>query len=161
MNTKAILGVILIIPFIFFLGLLTLNDINFDINIGGHMERAANANTIELATQEMKIVVNNMKNKGMTSGYTSVIYKTPDEDVGYWYTNMNDSLSELYTISSNSSQLEKSNVLMKLRESLTSSESGSSGITVPEGITRFPYNTGYAIVGYIFLILCIIGLIFS
>lgn len=130
------------------LSTLTYQSIIFDIEIGGHMGRAANANTIELAAQEMNIVVQNMEKRGMTKGYTSIIYKTPDEDVGYWYNNMNDSLAELRSVNPDATKLEKSNVLMKLRESLTTNDK----IVVPQGIERFPYNALFAVYNLIFLI---------
>lgn len=130
----------------------------FDIDIGGHMKRASDANTIELATQEMRVVVTNMEQRGMTEGYTSVIYRTPDEDVGYWYDNMNSSLKELESINPNASQLEKSNVLMKLRESLTDSEESGSEIKIPPGISRYPNNLLWVIVGLISIFLMCAGM---
>ncbi len=131
----------------------TYQGVIFDIEIGGHMERAANANTIELATQEMNIVVQNMEKRGMIEGYTSIIYKTPDEDIGFWYNNMNNSLVELRSINPDATKLEKSNVLMKLRESLTD----NNRIVVPPGIERFPYNALFAVYNLILIIIIICG----
>ncbi len=145
--------VISLFVLIIMLSTLTYQSIIFDIEIGGHMNRAANANTIELATQEMNIVVQNMEKRGMTEGYTSIIYKTPDEDVGYWYNNMNDSLTELMSVNPNATKLEKSNVLMKLRESLTT----DGKIVVPPGIERFPYNALFAVYNLIIIIVTFWG----
>lgn len=153
-------GIILILPIIGYGGILVYKDIRFNIDIGGHMKRAADANTVELATQEMQIVVKNMEQAEMTSGYTSVIYRTPDEDVGFWYTNMKNSLKELQEVKPDTSQLEKSNVLMKLRETLLdNTREGGTGITVPPGISRFPNNAIYAILFWVFLIIAIAGVI--
>lgn len=70
-----ILGLLLCMPFISYLGLAWYKaDVVFNQEIGGHMERASNANTIDLAMKEMEIVVANMEKNGYTSGYTSVIY---------------------------------------------------------------------------------------
>ncbi len=155
-----ILGIILILPIIGYGGILVYKDIRFDIDIGGHMKRAADANTIELATQEMQIVVKNMEQAEMTSGYTSVIYRTPDEDVGFWYANMKNSFKELQEVKADASQLEKSNILMKLRETLldNTKERGVE-VTAPPGISRFPYNVIYAILFWVLLAIAIVGCI--
>ncbi len=112
-----------------------------------------NAGGAELATQEMNIVVQNMEKRGMIEGYTSIIYKTPDEDIGFWYNNMNNSLVELRSINPDATKLEKSNVLMKLRESLTD----NNRIVVPPGIERFPYNALFAVYNLILIIIIICG----
>lgn len=136
-------------------------DYRFNVEIGGHMERAANANTIELATQEMETVVTNMERNELTKGYTSIIFPEPNEDVEFWYKNMNDSLKELKSVNLNASQLEKSNILMKLRETLTDSGSkGQNKIVVPTGISRYPYNALYLIWGILSILMLIFGVYF-
>lgn len=55
----------------------------------------------------MKIVVTNMEDRGYTKGYTSILYETPDEDIGFWHENMNLSLAELESISPDAEKLEK------------------------------------------------------
>lgn len=47
MNTKKILGIVLCIPFFLWLVAFIGTGIIFDIDIGGHMKRAADSNTIE------------------------------------------------------------------------------------------------------------------
>ncbi len=42
----------------------------------------------------------------MTSGYTSILWQTPDEDIGFWYTNLKASQQELQNLQSNNA-LEK------------------------------------------------------
>ena len=64
-------------------GVCILRGINFNVECKGHLKRAADANTIELAKQELDIALSYLEREGMTEGYTSVLYKTPDEDVGF------------------------------------------------------------------------------
>ena len=128
------------------------NAITFNQDISGHLKRAADANTIELATKEMETALGSIEQRGLTSGYTSILYKTPDEDINFWYSNLSDSLSELKTVNPNASQLEKSNVLMKLRETLLDSGEKSTSITCPSGISVYPYNTAFCIWGWLSLI---------
>ncbi len=128
----------------------------FDINCGGHITRASHANTVDLARQELVGVVKYLEENRLTDGYTSILYQTPDEDVGFWYKNLKDSLEELHHVKSDASQLEKSNVLIKLRESLQSHGEKGDSIIVPGGISVYPNNTAYAvwasISGLLFLI---------
>jgi hypothetical protein len=116
------------------------NAISFNKNCGGYLTRAANANTVELASKELTKAIKYLDNNELTTGYTSVIYTTPDEDIGYWYSNLEASLKELKSVNENASLLEKSNVLMKLRESLTSNGEGGDRLIVPKGISMYPYN---------------------
>jgi hypothetical protein len=144
-DNNIIIGIVLCLPFLLIVGGEIYQGEMFDINIGDHMQRAANANKIDLAKQEMQTVVTNMEKAGMTSGYTSVVYTSPDEDVGYWYQNMKEANTDLQSVDAdNITRLEESNVLMKLRESLTDSSDGKSSIAVPEGISRFPNNKPWA-----------------
>ena len=154
---KAFIGIILCIPFLFWAGIRTYRSVTFGIDCGGHMERAGSANSIELARQEMEMVVKYADAHNMTSGYTSILYNTPDEDVGFWYNNMKASLEELCKVGAESTPLEKSNILIKLRESLLRHGDKSTHITVPEGISVFPNNIAFCFLGVILTIMGVIG----
>ena len=119
-------------------------SIQFDRNCGGHLKRAADANTVELASQELKVALDYMREARLTTGYTSVIYQTPDEDIGYWHTNLNDSYNELQDLPESATTLEKSNTLMKLRETILDAGEKGDSLTVPKGITRYPNNGKWA-----------------
>lgn len=55
---------------------------------------------------------------------------------------------ELDTLPVDATSLEKTNVLMKLRESLTDNDSnGTTGVIIPSGITVYPNNTLYFLWG--------------
>ena len=156
---KIFFGIILCVPLLLFGGTRIVKNVSFDRNVEGHMKRAADANTAELARQEMAVVVKYLEDKGLVTGYTSVIYTTPDEDVEFWYQNLKSSLEELYRININTPQLEKSNVLMKLRETLLDSGEKSVEVTVPPGISVYPHNTAYLLWGMLSLVLAIIGIV--
>lgn len=122
-------------------------QINFDQNCNGHLKRAADANTVELATKELQEAVDFLEKENMTSGYTSLFERlqTPDEDIGFWYQNLTASLQELKNMSEETAPLERSNMLMKLRETLLDDTEKGTKVTSPEGISRYPYNWEYAI----------------
>jgi len=116
-------------------------SISFDRQIGGHLKRAADANTIELALSEMNTAVTKMEEKGLTSGYTSIVYRTPDEDIGFWYKNLKASRDELASLpTATTTPLERSNMLIKLRETLLDQGKSGVSVTAPEGISRYPNN---------------------
>ena len=136
------------------------NDVQFNIHCGGYLERASYANTIELASPALTKAIQYVENNGLTNGFTSIIYRTPDEDMGFWYSNLKQAEDELSKIKPDSTALEKSNVLMKLRESLTSHNSEGSQLICPDGISIYPLNALYCFAGWMSgLLLCISGLL--
>ena len=119
--------------------------ISFDINCGDRLARAAHANTISIARDELTVAVNYAKEHGMTTGYTSLCYYTPDEDVEFWYKNLTAALEKLKSFEGKEiSPLEQSNVLLKLRESLRTNGKDGSATIAPPGITIYPHNAFYA-----------------
>ncbi len=133
------------------------DNITFNQNCKGHLKLAADANTVELAKQELAIAVKYCEDQGLTQGYTSIMYRTPDEDVKFWYTNLKASLNELNAVSADATQLEKSNVLMKLRETLLDNRNDGTSVTYPEGISIYPNNMAYCIWALISFIVAVIA----
>jgi hypothetical protein len=124
-------------------GFRIVNNVQFDRNCEGFLKRSADANTIEIAKQQLKIAVDYCEDAGLTSGYTSIWYTTPDEEVGFWYQNLKSSLAGLYKIPADANDLLTSNVLMKLRETLLDDTDTGTSVTCPSGISIYPYNTAY------------------
>ncbi len=123
--------------------------VTFKQECGGYLKRAADANTVDLAKVEMTRAITYLDQHGLTTGYTSVLWKTPDEDVGYWYSNLRASLAELDSIPPEASPLERSNVLMKLRETLMDNGKNGDYLTIPEGLSACPSNTAFFWWGWI------------
>lgn len=132
-------------------------SIQFDQQCGGYLKQTADANTVELALERINVAIDYMEKNDLTDGYTSVLWRTEDENVGYWYRNIVACRDELEA-NLDASSLEKSNVLMKVRETLTD-DGGESGtkLTVPPGISRFPHNAGFGILNTISAILLLLG----
>lgn len=120
--------------------------IQFDQNCGGYLKQTADANTAEIALERITKAIKYIERKHLTNGYTSILYETEDENVGFWYQNIKACQKELEACM-DGSQLEKSNVLMKVRESLTD----DTQLTIPLGISRYPDNTEWMIFGLISL----------
>jgi len=155
---KLLIGIMLIILSCIGITTCTVKNIQFDRNCGGYLKRAADANTIELAKVELSRAIKYMDENNLKSGYTSVIYTTPDEDVGFWYTNVTKSYTELNALDSTSTSLEKSNMLMKLRETLLDHQKDGDSVTLPAGISRYPNNAMWGVIMWISSILFLIGI---
>ena len=118
-------------------------SIDFTVNCGGYLKRAADSTTIEIAKAELQRSVDYINEKKLDNGYTSVFINTPDEDLNFWANNLRTALVELNTISPNTSALEKSNILIRLKETLTDPGKHGVEVTVPEGISVYPNNQFY------------------
>ena len=128
-------------------------NIKFNQQCGGYLKQAADANTVELALERITIALDYIESHGLTEGYTSVLWKTEDENVGFWYRNINACREELET-GKGGTQLETTNLLMKVRESLLdNSGEGGDEITVPDGISRFPNNALWGVLRILSILL--------
>lgn len=143
--SKIILGVLLVLLSIPSCATRAYKDVIFERGVEGYLKRAADSNSVELARNELDTALKYIESEGLTSGYTSVLYRTPDEDVGFWYRNLKTSQAELLLLPATATPLEKSNMLMKLRETLLDSGEKSVHVTLPSGISVFPNNVGYSI----------------
>lgn len=119
-------------------------SIKFNQDCAGYLKQAADANTAELALTRLNYALDYVETHNLTKGYTSILWRTEDENVGFWYENLKACQKELEECL-DGTQLEKSNVLMKVCESLTD-DGGEDGLqlTIPAGISRYPENKQYA-----------------
>lgn len=126
------------------------NKIELEQNCVGYLKRASNSNSVERAQAEMHKAVTYLQQQNLTTGYTSVWYKTPDEDIAFWFNNLAEQDAALFLIDSTSSELERSNVLMKLRETLVDAgHNGEEDIIVPKGLKYYPNNFMWGLINII------------
>lgn len=118
--------------------------ISFTQNCEGFLKQAADASNPEIALERIDKAISYIEAKNLTSGYTSIVIKTEDENVEFWYRNIVACKKELQSCLE-ASQLERTNVLMKVRESLTDNGEKGTILTVPDGISRHPHNLLWAI----------------
>jgi hypothetical protein len=156
---KLVLGIIIILPFLGLGGARFIKTVQFDRACGGHIKRAGDANTVEMATEEMKVVIKYLEENKMTEGYTSVLYNTPDEDIGFWHKNLKSSLEELEKVQPETTQLERSNILLKLRQTLLDHTQSGEKVTAPDGISVYPNNPVYFFGLALFILLAGFGVI--
>lgn len=129
----------------------------YDRECGGYLKRAADASNPVIARESLTKALRYIDDHGLDHGYTSLIWNSPDEDVGFWRRNIAGALAELNALPATATQLEASNVLMRVREVLVD-QGQSVSVTEPDGISIYPNNKLYAaLLLIILLILCIAG----
>ena len=126
--------------------------IEFSQNCTGYLQQAADANTIELAIDRLDKAIEYVELNGWTEGYTSILWKTEDENIGFWYENLKASRIELEE-ALDASQMERTNVLMKLRETLIKTDGDGTYITYPMGLWKYPHNMEFAMLSWVINIL--------
>lgn len=143
--------IFLILLFIGLSGFRIYHNIIIKKEVTGYLKRATDASTIELALNDLQTAIKYLENNNLTTGFTSILYESPDEDVAFWYNNLKASEAELEK-AKNSSSLEKTNVLLKLKESLLDDGKKSSSVTYPAGISIYPNNKLVTILFWISLL---------
>jgi len=132
------------LPFCVLMAMLGLAWLSYERDIGGHLKRAADANTIGLAKQELEYALAGMKIRGCTSGQSQLLIYTPKCDVKFWHDNIQSAYDELEHFPTDAKPLEISNQLMKLRETLID-EGQSPSVTAPPRISLFPNQFTFAL----------------
>lgn len=129
----------------------------FDRDFKGYLKRAADANSVELASKELDKAIAYLKtrnldtpegrNLGWHNDHTSVVYTTPDEQISFFYDNLITCRNELRVVqtSPSATPTDRSNTLIKLRETLIDHAQDGDRITYPEGLDVYPYNGALAI----------------
>ena len=109
MKLSFLTSVLTFIIFLVICGYSIVDSVQFDRNCGGHLKRAADANSIEMAQAELQIAIDYIESNDLDTGYTSVLYTTPDEDLGFWAKNLNQANNELLAMidTDTSTNLEK------------------------------------------------------
>ena len=138
----------------------TVKFIQFNHQCEAYLKRAADANTVEIAKDNLEKAIVYAEENNLTEGIVSVFMRNPKNDIGFWYDNMKACYDELDKLPEAATSLEKTNMLMKLRESLVDTGE-STNVTVPEGITVYPYNVLYFIWGWMSFILALVFLIIA
>ena len=153
---KLLLGIICIILGAIVPIICIVKSIKFNQDCAGYLKQAADASTIELALDRTNKAIAYIEANNLTDGYTSVLWRTEDENIGYWYQNIKACKTELED-GLDGSQLEKSNILMKVRETLTDNGEHGTSLTIPDGISKYPNNALFGILNWISFFLIVIG----
>lgn len=112
-------------------------DIRMSSNCINYFEMAADANSVELAEKHLTSGIEYLEENNLTEGNTKIFVYRPTRDIGLWYENLKSAQSQLQELISQEglTELEESNALMKLRETLLDAE---GYVTHPTMITFYP-----------------------
>lgn len=133
-------------------------SISMKQNCTGYLKRASDANTVETAKDQLHKSIRYLEENNLTKGYISVLWQTPDEDIEFWYNNLKATENELIKVDSTTHSMEKTNLLMKLRETLMDNGEKGDNLTVPSGLSRYPNNGMWGFLIWL-SILIIVGLL--
>ena len=133
---KFLLVLLAIIIFLLPMGNFTytiIQGIKFNTQCGDYLKLSADANNLEIAEKHLSKAIDYLEQKNLTSGYNKVFFYYPKNDIGLWYKNLKSTQLQLQeTIKkSNYTELEESNMLMKLRETIMDDQY----LTLPMGIS--------------------------
>lgn len=137
-----ILCVVCIIVPIAVYGVGIVNTIQMDANCIGYFEMAADANSVELAEKHLSSGIKYLEENDLTEGSTKIFINKPTYDIGLWYENLKSAQSQLQELKTmdNLTELEESNALMKLRETLLDS---GGYVTHPSMISFYPSHVSW------------------
>lgn len=116
------------------------NSIQFSANCGDYLELSADANNIEIAEKQLTKAIDYLEANDLTSGYTKIFVYYPKNDIGMWYDNLKSTQTQLRDVLEKKeiTELEESNMLMKLRETILDDD---GCLTHPTGISLHPNYT--------------------
>ena len=139
----------------------SIKDIQFARDCTTHIQSAVDADNVEMAKDELSKAIQYAEENNLTEGIVSIFFEQAKNDIGVWYKNMKTAYEELESLSEDATDDEKTNVLMQLRENLTTQGQNGRFVTVPEGIIVYPNNVAYFWWGMIsFIGVCVFGQLF-
>lgn len=131
--------------------------VTMNVNCIDYFELAADANSVNLAEKYLTRGIEYLEENNLTSGFTKIIVYKPTNDIGFWYENLKSAQTQLQELSQKEdlTELEESNALMKLRETLLGPE---GGVTHPLMISFYPNESLWFLSMTLIWILWIIAL---
>lgn len=138
--TKLGIGFICFIVFLGWAAARINATIQFNMHIGNYISQASTSPNPTIATQKLEAAIAEAKRTNLTAGNTGIFFQFPGNDVGFWYQRLVDSQKILQTLPANDSQLETSNTMMRVHESITAPD---GHVRTPQGIEIFPNNVTF------------------
>lgn len=139
---NTILIIVFIISIIAFIVTLSVKEYDFKFGCQAYIDRAIVASDLDVAQAELGKAIDYMEQHSLTEGIVSIILKNPKNDIGYWYNTIKDTHRQIMEFPRDATQLEKSNFMMRVRESI-------EGLSTPSWIFLYPHNTLWLVWGII------------
>lgn len=131
----------IIVPLIVY-GVAIAKAINMNADCVSYLSMAADANSVELAEKHLTTGIEYLEKNNLTQGNTKIFIYKPTADLGLWYENLKSAQAQLQELNCKEelTELEESNALMKLRETLLNSE---GSVTHPSMISFYPNHVSW------------------
>ena len=151
--------VAILVPFIVW-GTSIVKAIQFDANCIGYLRLSADANSVKLAEKHLSTAITYLEEHDLTHGNTKIIIYRPECDIGYWYENLKSAQTQLQELDAREdlTELEESNALMKLRETILNS---GGWVTYPTHLVFYPSHVSWFWVNCLIWLLWILAFIFG
>lgn len=132
--------VCIILPVIVY-GCAIFKTIGMEAECINYLEMAADANSVDLANKHLSTAIEYLEKHDLTSGNTKIFIYRPTNDIGFWYENLKSAQTQLSELNQKEglTELEESNALMKLRETLLD----ENAVTHPDLISFYPAHVGW------------------
>ena len=133
--------------------------VTMDVNCISYLELAGDANSVDIAYKHITTAIEYLEANNLTQGNTSIIIKSPKNDIGLWYENLKSAQAQLEQLANKEdlTELEESNALMKLRETLLD----EGVVTHPSCISYYPAHAVWGISMLLMWLLFILAAIFG
>ena len=141
LNVFCIIGAI--IPIVIY-GIAIFKAATVNAECISYFKMAADANSVEIAEKHLSTGIHYLEENNLTEGNTKIFIYKPTDDFGLWYENLKSAQEQLQTLTEMEelSDLEESNALMKLRETLLYSD---GAVTHPNYISFYPNHIGWVV----------------
>lgn len=166
-NTRSIFIILcvicFIVPFIVY-GASIVKTVRMNANCIEYFSMAADANSVELAEKHLSLGIKYLEEHDLTEGSTEIFIYGPKKDLGLWYENLKSAQAQLQELITRDdlTELEESNALMKLRETLLADE---GVVTHPFMISFYPNHVAWfwwqILIWLLWIAACIFGAVAS
>ncbi len=146
-----IAALFLLLPIVCVYGWYQGREMAFNRDCKAHLKRAADATSVDLAKQELRTALDYIEAHGMTYGYATLFYYTPENDLRFWHQNLEQAWTDLTSLPKDATELERSNMLLKLRETILDHDKDGETVTSPGKAFLHPHISIFA------WFLCIFG----
>jgi len=165
MNTKGVLlGLGMVLLGALLLAAPVSSSLSFSWNCEEYLKRAADSASPEKCGEELDKAIAYAKDNNLTKGNTGIFFKTPSCDVKFWFENLEKAREALKEVESSGKEstvtaMEKSNVLMRVRETLLDSANKGVEVTLPPRIELYPHVLMLSVLFWVGIIIGGIGLL--
>jgi hypothetical protein len=165
MNTKGVLvGLGMVLLGALLLAAPISSNLSFSWNCEEYLKRAADSASPEKCGEELDKAIEYAKDNNLTKGNTGIFFKTPSCDIKFWFENLEKAREALKEVEptggeSKATAMEKSNVLMRVRETLLDSANKGVEVTLPPRIELYPHVLMLSVLFWVGLIIGLLGII--